>query len=50
MEKEKTKGHVTYQFRDGVAEAKEHARKYIDHMQNKFKYHVKTVEKRELRL
>jgi len=39
-----------YQFRDGIAEAKEHARKYIDHLQNEFKDHVETVEKNELRL
>ena len=46
MEEEKSKGHVTYQFRDGIAEAKEHARKYIDHLQNEFKDHVETVEKK----
>ena len=45
MEEEKTKGHLTCQFRDGIAEAKEHARKYIDHLQNEFKDHVETVEK-----
>ena len=50
MEEEKTQGHVPYQFRDGIKEAKENARKYIDHLQNEFKDHVETVEKKELRL
>ena len=32
MEEGETKGGVTYQFRDGIAEAKENTRKYIEHL------------------
>ena len=50
MDEKKTKGNVTYRFRDGIVEAKENTRKYIDHLKAEFKDHVETVEKRELRL
>ena len=50
MEEEMTKGHVTYQFREGIEEAKETAMKYIEYLTAEFKDDVDTVEKIKPRL
>ena len=41
---EKTIGNVTYQFRQGILEARDNARKYIDHLKTKFKDEIDTIE------
>ena len=46
MEEEKTEGHVTYQFRQGIAEAKDNAQKYVEFLNAEFNDDIQTVEKK----
>ena len=44
MEEEKTRGNVTYQFCQGIVEAKDNARKYIVYLKTRFKDEIDTIE------
>ena len=44
LEVEQTIGNVTYQFHQGVIEARDNARKYIDHLKIEFKDEIDTME------
>ena len=46
-EEEKTRDHVTYQFFQGIVEAKDNASRYIDRLQANFKDEIETVEKKQ---
>ena len=45
LEEEKTRVRVTCQFREGILEAKENAKKHINHLKSDFKDEIETVEK-----